>query len=265
MLFDAADKKCQHPGMTRAERLLTLVQILRASRHPVAGQRLAQELSISLRTLYRDIATLQAQGADIRGEPGVGYILRPGFLLPPLMFTEEELDALMLGMRWVTKQADPALARAALEVLAKAEAVLPPAAAERLGKTALFAASPSPRSGYQFEAKRLRDAIRQEKKARLVYVSEKAVETERIVWPLGIGYFEDVQILAAWCESRRDFRHFTLDRIRSLVTLNDGFAGQGGWLLAQWRGLRLDRIKLSQSPATLLCVDLNTTVAKEAP
>ncbi|MNJ29577.1 putative transcription repressor NiaR [compost metagenome] len=240
MLFDSADKKCQHSSMARAERLLTLLQILRTYRHPVTGQRLAQELSVSLRTLYRDIATLQAQGADIRGEPGMGYILRPGFVLPPLMFTEQELDALMLGMRWVAKQADTTLAQAALDVLAKAEAVLPPAAADKLFKTALFAASSKSRSAYEFDAKRLRDAIRQEKKIRLVYVSEKAVETERTVWPLGIGYFENVEILAAWCESRRDFRHFILDRIQSLVLLNDGFKCQGGWLLAKWRDSGLD-------------------------
>ncbi len=115
--------------MTRAERLLALVRLLRTYRYPVAGQQLAEALSISLRTLYRDIATLQAQGADIRGEPGLGYVLHPGFVLPPLMFTEHELEALMLGMRWVAQRADPALSQAANDVLAKAEAVLPPGGA----------------------------------------------------------------------------------------------------------------------------------------
>ncbi len=226
--------------MTRTQRLFSLVQILRAYRHPVTGQRLAQELSVSLRTVYRDIATLQAQGADIRGEAGVGYILRPGFVLPPLMFTEQELDALMLGMRWVAQRADTSLAQAALDVLSKAEAVLPSAVVDSLFKTALFAAPPQSRAVYGFDAKYLRDAIRQEKKVRLTYVSKKNVETERIVWPLGIGYFEGMEILAAWCESRRDFRHFLLSRIQSLILLNDGFKNQGGWLLAKWRDSRLD-------------------------
>ncbi|WP_339428423.1 MULTISPECIES: helix-turn-helix transcriptional regulator [unclassified Pseudomonas] len=226
--------------MTRTERLLSLVQILRACRHPVTGRRLAQELSVSLRTVYRDMATLQAQGADIRGEAGIGYILRPGFILPPLMFNEQELDALMLGMRWVAQQPDTSLAQAALDVLSKAEAVLPPSVADRLFKTALFAASRKSRDAYGFDAKRLRDAIRHEKKIRIVYVSKESVETERTVWPMGVGYFEGMEILAAWCESRRDFRHFILNRIQSLILLNDGFKNQGGWLLAMWRDSHLD-------------------------
>src|SRR5580698_3000252 len=105
--------------MSRAQRLLDLIQILRRHRFPVAGTALADELGISLRTLYRDIDTLKAQGAHIDGEPGVGYILRPGFMLPPLMFSEEEIEALVLGSRWVHQRADRALADAAANVLAK--------------------------------------------------------------------------------------------------------------------------------------------------
>src|SRR5678815_4120881 len=111
--------------MSRAQRLLDLIQILRRHRQPVAGSALAEELGISLRTLYRDIATLQSQGARIDGEPGLGYILRPGFMLPPLMFSEEEIEALVLGSRWVHQRADRALADAAANVLAKIGAVLP--------------------------------------------------------------------------------------------------------------------------------------------
>src|SRR5690242_7496446 len=112
--------------MSRAERLLDLIQILRRHRQPVAGAVLAQELGISLRSLYRDIATLQAQGAHIDGEPGLGYILRPGFMLPPLMFSEDEIEALVLGSRWVTERGDLRLADAARNALAKIAAVLPP-------------------------------------------------------------------------------------------------------------------------------------------
>lgn len=114
----------------------------------MTGQRLALELSVSLRTVYRDIATLQAQGADIRGEAGIGYILRPGFLLPPLMFNEQEIDALMLGMRWVAQQADKSLVQAALGVLSKAEAVMLSAIAGKFIKTALFAAPSQYRPAY---------------------------------------------------------------------------------------------------------------------
>ncbi|WP_219854151.1 helix-turn-helix transcriptional regulator [Pseudomonas entomophila] len=170
-LFDTADRNCQHPRMTRAERLLALVRLLRTHRYPVAGQQLAQSLAISLRTLYRDIATLQAQGADIRGAPGLGYVLHPGFALPPLMFTEHELEALMLGMRWVARRADPALSQAAHDVLAKAEAVLPPGGAERLNRTALFAVGAGPSAHPAFDTHVLRDAIRRERKVRLSYRS----------------------------------------------------------------------------------------------
>ncbi|WP_438283692.1 helix-turn-helix transcriptional regulator [Pseudomonas alabamensis] len=234
-LFDAADRTCQHPRMTRAERLLALVRLLRTYRYPVAGQQLAEALSISLRTLYRDIATLQAQGADIRGEPGLGYVLHPGFVLPPLMFTEHELEALMLGMRWVTQRADPALSQAANDVLAKAEAVLPPGGAERLNRTALFAPGVRSDTRLAFDPQTLRDAIRRERKVRLSYPGEGAHVSERVVRPLGIGYFDQADILAAWCESRQAFRHFRLDRIQGLTLLDEGFEGQGGWLLRQWR------------------------------
>jgi predicted DNA-binding transcriptional regulator YafY len=111
--------------MSGAQRLLDLIQVLRRHRRPVAGSVLAEELGISLRTLYRDIDTLKAQGAHIDGEAGVGYVLRPGFMLPPLMFSEEEIEALVLGSRWVSERADGVLGRAARNVLAKIGAVLP--------------------------------------------------------------------------------------------------------------------------------------------
>src|SRR5437660_12795607 len=105
--------------MSRAERLLELIQRLRSHRYPVSGAALAAELGISLRTLYRDIRALQAQGARIDGEPGVGYVLRPGFMLPPLMFSQDELEALVLGSRWVAERADSALRDAARNGIAK--------------------------------------------------------------------------------------------------------------------------------------------------
>jgi biotin operon repressor len=112
--------------MSRAQRLLDLIQLLRGYRRPVSGAVLAETLGISLRTLYRDIETLNAQGAQIDGEPGVGYVLRPGFMLPPLMFSEEEIEAIVLGSRWVANRTDAALSIAARSALAKISAVLPP-------------------------------------------------------------------------------------------------------------------------------------------
>ena len=112
--------------MSRAQRLLDLIQLLRGYRRPVSGAVLAEALGISLRTLYRDIETLNAQGAQIDGEPGLGYVLRPGFMLPPLMFSEEEIEAIVLGSRWVADRTDAALSGAARSALAKISAVLPP-------------------------------------------------------------------------------------------------------------------------------------------
>src|SRR3982751_1213708 len=130
--------------MSRAERLLGLMQILRRHRRPVSGATLARELDISIRTLYRDIASLQSQGAHIDGEPGMGYMLKPGFLLPPLMFSEEEIEALVLGSRWVADRGDPELAEAALNVLAKVGAVLPADLRHELDSSALLVGPGAP-------------------------------------------------------------------------------------------------------------------------
>lgn len=133
--------------MSRSERLLALLQLLRGHRYAITGSELASQLGISLRTLYRDIATLQAQGAHIEGEAGIGYVLRPGFMLPPLMFSEEELDALVLGSRWVAAHADPALSTAASSALAKIEAVLPADYRKQLQSNALLIGTSPRRRG----------------------------------------------------------------------------------------------------------------------
>ncbi|WP_312378348.1 helix-turn-helix transcriptional regulator [Pseudomonas oryzihabitans] len=124
--------------MSRSERLFDLLQALRRHRRAVSGRALAAETGVSLRTLYRDIASLQALGAAIEGEPGVGYILKPGFLLPPLMFTPEELEALVLGSRWVAERTDGSLAAAASNALARISAVLPSELQNELAMTTLL-------------------------------------------------------------------------------------------------------------------------------
>ena len=127
--------------MSRATRLFALLDALRRHRRPISGKALAEELGVSIRTLYRDIASLQEQGAAIEGEPGVGYLMKPGFLLPPLMFTAEELEALVLGMRWVAHRGDSSLADPARNVLARIAAVLPPALRYEVEASALLVAS----------------------------------------------------------------------------------------------------------------------------
>ncbi|MCU1726965.1 YafY family transcriptional regulator [Pseudomonas sp. 7P_10.2_Bac1] len=223
------------PAMTRSERLLLLLQILRRHRYPVSGHVLAHETGVSLRTIYRDITALQRQGADIQGEPGIGYVLKPGFTLPPLMFTETELEALLLGLRWVSRRTDSSLSQAAADVESKIRAVLEPRVAERFDNTALFAGPGLSDDDDGEIARTLRDAIRQEQKVIIEYNDAGQTSTQRLIRPVCIGYFDGFRILAAWCELRDDFRHFRLARMTRCVTSTAFFTGQGGWLLSQWK------------------------------
>lgn len=225
--------------MSRAERLLDLLQLLRRHRHPVSGATLADELGISVRTLYRDIAVLQAQGAKIDGEPGLGYVLRPGFMLPPLMFSEEEIEALVLGSRWVAKRADKRLASAAQNALAKIAAVLPPDLRHDLDTSAMLVGPGEPTSepaaaGDQ-EIALIRQAIRTERKIEITYRDQKNDESTRIIWPFALAYFDRVRIVAAWCERRRSFRHFRTDRIMALTVTDSRYPQRRQALLKEWR------------------------------
>ncbi|OHX15541.1 helix-turn-helix transcriptional regulator [Chromobacterium sphagni] len=220
--------------MSRSERLLDLLQLLRRHRYPVTAAALAAQLGISVRTVYRDIASLQLQGADIAGEPGLGYQLRPGFLLPPLMFAEEELEALVLGMRWVAKRADARLVDAAGNALAKVAAVLPADLRLQLEDAALLV-GPAYASPTGVDMARLRDAIRQQIKLILLYRDAKGEESERVVWPFALGFFERAQVLAAWCELRRDFRHFRCDQMQQCESLDERYPRRRQALLREWR------------------------------
>lgn len=218
----------------RSERLLALIQVLRRYRHPVSGATLAAETGVSLRTLYRDIASLQAQGAGIEGEAGVGYVLRPGFMLPPMMFSEEEIEALVLGSRWVAQTADPRLAAGAVDALAKIAAVLPPELKQEVDESTLLVAA---RRGHQDKADLglIRQAIRTERRIELSYADERGAVTERVVWPFALGFFENVRIVAAWCEMRQDFRHFRTDRLVTLTVTEDRYPRRRQALLKEWR------------------------------
>ena len=221
--------------MTRTERLLALLQLLRRHRRPVTGRQLAGEMSVSLRTVYRDIATLVAQGAPIEGEAGIGFILRPGVLLPPLMFKDEEIEAIVLGSRWVSQLPDATLSRAATDALAKIESVLPRELRERAEYSGLF---PVPRASVladTVDGAVLRRAIRDERKLRIIYHNDQGVQTARVVWPLAIGFYDRLRVLVAWCELRTGFRHFRTDRIQSADLLDEPLPRGRQALLADWR------------------------------
>ncbi|UIK05683.1 helix-turn-helix transcriptional regulator [Neorhizobium galegae] len=220
--------------VARSERLLALLQTLRRYRQPVSGAKLAAETGVSLRTLYRDIASLQAQGAFIEGEAGLGYVLRPGFMLPPMMFSQEEIEALVLGSRWVAKTADPRLAAGAVDALAKIAAVLPPDLKEDLDNSTLLVGTPR-RSESGADLALIRRAIRAEHILELAYEDEKGVLTHRKVWPFALGFFDSVRVMIAWCELRQDFRHFRTDRISSAVSTETRYPRRRPVLLKEWR------------------------------
>ena len=186
--------------MRRADRLFQIIQVLRRTRNPLTADAIAAELETSKRTIYRDISTLIGQRVPIRGEAGMGYILEKGFDLPPLMLTPDEIEAAVLGAQWVVGHADPVLARAAEDLMAKT-----------------------------------RTQIHEGKKIALHYRDEQGRDSERTIWPIAIGYHEAVRILAAWCELRRDFRSFRTDRVVEADYLDERYPERREALRAKWR------------------------------
>jgi predicted DNA-binding transcriptional regulator YafY len=201
--------------MRRADRLFQIVQRLRRRGKVVTAAQLADELDVSERTVYRDVADLMGSGVPIEAEAGVGYRLQRGaYDLPPLMFDEDEIEALVLGARVVKEWSDPALARAAESALAKIEAVVPTKLKERFADASLFALN-FRREQKEVAAKlgTLRGAIRAGRVINLDYVDRAAQPTTRAVWPLGLFYWGAVWTVGAWCELRGGFRSFRVDRI----------------------------------------------------
>ena len=221
--------------MARSQRLLELIQVLRRHRRPVSGQTLSGELGVSLRTVYRDIQTLIGQGASIDGEAGVGYVLRPGFVLPPLMFSDEEVEALVLGARWVAQQDDEPLARAAADAIAKIAAVLPDDLREGIASTGLLAGPPAEPKPELVDLAPIRQAIREECKLVLSYSDAKGERSKRTVWPIALGFFDRARVLAAWCELRQDYRHFRTDRILALRQTEKRYPRRRRVQLREWR------------------------------
>ncbi|HET6397539.1 MAG TPA: YafY family protein [Pseudoxanthomonas sp.] len=217
----------------RAARLLHLLDELRRRRKPVRGAQLAERLGVSLRTLYRDIEALRGQGADIAGDPGVGYRLRGGFLLPPMMFQAEELEAMVLGARWVAAHADPALAAAANQALDRIVGILPEALRLQVETSGLFAPDLQPARPEPW-LPALRQAIRDEHAVRIRYADAGGRCSERVVWPFAMAFLANVRLLAAWCELRGDFRHFRADRVLALENTGARYPDRRHRLLRRW-------------------------------
>ncbi|HVT51094.1 MAG TPA: YafY family protein [Dongiaceae bacterium] len=224
--------------MRRAQRLFDIIQHLRR-RKLIRASDLAERLEVSERTIYRDIAELMASGVPVEGAPGLGYALRGGYDLPPLMFDSQEIEALTLGARIVESWSDPALAESAAQALAKIEAVLPDHLRRQLAETALLAPKRHHSESLSIDPAELRRALRHRLKVAFRYRDGKESESERQVWPLGLSFYGPVWVLAAWCELRQDFRSFRLDRMDELVLPGEKFKPERGKMLGDYLARQL--------------------------
>ena len=220
--------------MRRADRLFQIIQLLRGRRRAVTAAELAARLEVSERTVYRDIRDLMATGTPIQGEAGVGYTLKKDYDLPPLMFDEDEVEALVLGARVVAAHGDEALARAAASVLSKVEAVLPKELRARLAGSALY--TPGRRTSPEVSDALtiVRGALLERRKLAFDYQDEAGQHSARTVRPLGAFFWGRQWTLTAWCELRDDFRSFRLDRMRDMVALEQRFSEVAGQTLRDY-------------------------------
>ena len=216
--------------MRRADRLFDIIEFLRRAKRVVTAQQLAEELEVSVRTIYRDIADLQASRVPIEGEAGLGYMLRSGYELPPLMFTEDEIEALVFGARMVRAWGDATFTQAADAAVAKITAVLPERLS-RIAETTPVTVAPGrarDRDNFNRHLTPIRRAIRERRKLALEYSALSEERTARVVRPLGLAFFGPFWMLAGWCEMRRDFRTFRIERIVVLKVTDDVFRDEEG-------------------------------------
>ncbi|MXQ09251.1 HTH domain-containing protein [Alphaproteobacteria bacterium GH1-50] len=219
--------------MRRGDRLFEIIEILRRSRGPISAQSIGAELGVTKRTVYRDVAALIAQGVPINGEAGVGYVLEPGFHMPPLMLTPDEIEAVVLGVQWVRTRGEPELARAADKLIAKLEAVAP----EKYRTSFLqpsVSVAPVVTPAEVLGAAAIRGAIRRGRKIELVYADNAGRRTRRVIWPILLGYRDTSRIIAAWCELREGFRYFRTERIAEAAVLEAAIPRRMDLLRAEW-------------------------------
>jgi len=227
--------------MRRADRLFQIIQILRRTQRPVTADAIAEELETSKRTVYRDIADLVGQRAPIRGEAGVGYILEDGFDLPPLMLTPEEVEAAVLGAQMVAARGDPALRRAAEDLIAKIGAVIPENLRPLVVEPATRAAPNWRSEPDNIDMAAVRQAVRHGRKITLSYRDEQERESRRTVWPFAIGYYETTRLLVCWCELRVAFRSFRTDRVSGAEFHEERYPDRPATLRARWRRERSEQ------------------------
>ncbi len=211
----------------RSARMFEIIQLLRSAKEPCTAQQIADALEVTKRTIYRDVASLQAMRVPIEGAAGVGYVMQRGYDLPPVNFDIEEAEAISVGLSMISRTGDKSLERAAIRAARKLSN------ATELGKS-LFSSSWGVKAPMYVDLSDIRDAIRTEVKLHIHYQDAGQTQTERAILPIALIYYAEAAVIAAWCELREDFRHFRADRIISCKLLSAGFTGKGAELRRQW-------------------------------
>jgi predicted DNA-binding transcriptional regulator YafY len=225
-------------AMRRTDRLFDIIQTLRVAKQPMTAATIAERLEVTVRTVYRDIATLQARRIPIEGAAGIGYVLRRGFDLPPLMFTADEIDAIAVGARLVRRLRDPGLQDAADSVLAKITTILPEALRAGVVSAPFYVSAGQAATPEGIDLSDVRYAIRETRKMRITYADASGQRTNRTIWPIAMAYYVDATLIGAWCELRVDYRHFRVERIVTSTLLEDIFSTDGGKLVEGWLAQR---------------------------
>ena len=223
--------------MPRSDRLFDIIQQLRTATQPTTAATLAAALEVTVRTVYRDIATLQARRVPIEGAPGIGYVLRKGFDLPPLNFTIDEIEAISVGARMVNRLKDPALQQAARSVLAKVTMVIPEGLRGHIADAPIYVSPGMTPEAEGADLAEVRAAIRDSAKLYISYADEQGRRTNRTIWPIAMAYYVDVTLIGAWCELRADYRNFRVERIVSSRVLDEQFDQDNGRLFREWSAL----------------------------
>ncbi|WP_448951599.1 helix-turn-helix transcriptional regulator [Labrys neptuniae] len=220
--------------MRKAARLFEIIQILRLARKPVTAAAIAEALEVTVRSVYRDIAALQAMRVPIEGERGIGYVLRSGFDLPPLMFSIEETEAVMLGLALIERAGDPELTVASRRAGAKLAGAVPPPLRQLFSSRTLHAWGDIAPTPERIDLGLVRRAIRDEEKLDLDYRDEQGRQTQRRIRPLALIYYSQAFVVVAWCEMREAIRNFRADRALSCTPTGQFFRHEGDRLRQLW-------------------------------
>jgi predicted DNA-binding transcriptional regulator YafY len=230
--------------MRRSDRLFDIIQRLRTASQPTTAAALAAALEVTPRTVYRDVATLQARRVPIEGAPGIGYVLRKSFDLPPLNFTIDEIEAIAVGARMVHRLKDPKLQEAAQSVLAKVTVAVPERLRPHIADAPIYVSPGMTAEAQGADLAEVRAAIRDSRKLYIAYADEQGRRTNRTIWPIAMAYYVDVTLVGAWCELRADYRNFRVERIASSRVLDEHFDQDNGRLFREWSALPKERPKV---------------------